>query len=67
MTGQEIKAEARRAGIYLWQIAKAAGISEPTLTRWLRDELTPEHERRLNEAIKQLEGDQHGRQVALRM
>ncbi len=54
MTGQQIRERAKAARIYLWQIAKAAGISEPTLTRWLREELTPERERRLTEAIKSL-------------
>ena len=54
MTGQQIKAKAKAEKIYLWQIAKAAGISEPTLTRWLRDELDPDKERRLLEAIRSL-------------
>ena len=54
MTGRQIKEQAKAAGIYLWQIAKAAGISEPTLTRWLRDELTLEREQRLMEAIKNI-------------
>lgn len=54
MTGQQIKDQAKAAKIYLWQIAKAAGISEPTLTRWLRDEITPEREQRLMEAINHI-------------
>ena len=52
MSGSEIKAEAKKQGVYLWQVAKAAGISEPTLTRWLRGDLTPEQEEMLLTAIR---------------
>ena len=52
MSGSEIKAEAKKQGVYLWQVAKAAGISEPTLTRWLRGDLTPEQEEMLLMAIR---------------
>lgn len=52
MSGSEIRAEAKKHGVYLWQVAKAAGISEPTLTRWLRGELTPEQKEMLLMAIR---------------
>lgn len=52
MSGSEIKAEAKKHGVYLWQVAKAAGISEPTLTRWLRGELTQEQKEMLLTAIR---------------
>ena len=52
MSGSEIKAEAKKCGVFLWQVARAAGISEPTLTRWLRGELSPEREQMLLRAIR---------------
>lgn len=46
---------ARVAGIPLWRVAAAIGISEPTLTRWLRFPLPAEKENRVIEAISRLE------------
>ena len=43
---QEIREYAAKNGIYLWEIALAMGISEPTMTRKLRTEL-PEHDREM--------------------
>ena len=45
---------ARIAGIPLWRIAMQAGISEPTLTRWLRVPLSEDRERRIVRAIEEL-------------
>ena len=36
---QEIREYAAKNGVYLWEIALAMGISEPTMTRKLRTEL----------------------------
>ena len=41
---QEIREYAAKNGVYLWEIALALGISEPTMTRKLRTEL-PDRER----------------------
>ena len=43
---QEIREYAAKNGVYLWEIALAMGISEPTMTRKLRMEL-PEHDREM--------------------
>ena len=43
---QEIREYAAKNGVYLWEIALAIGISEPTMTRKLRTEL-PENEREM--------------------
>lgn len=42
MANEDIKLEARGNGVPLWQIAEKLGISEPTITRRLRKELTAE-------------------------
>ena len=51
MENTEIRRMARVAGIPLWRVAAAIGISEPTLTRWLRFPLPAEKENRVIEAI----------------
>ena len=39
---QEFRRECKRYGIPLWKIAQKAGVSEQTLIRWLRVDLTDE-------------------------
>ncbi len=51
---QNVRDAARIAGIPLWRIAMQAGISEPTLTRWLRVPLSEDRERRIVRAIEEL-------------
>ena len=42
---QDIRDYAAKKGVYFWEIAMELGISEPTMTRWMRVEL-PEDKRR---------------------
>lgn len=52
---QTVRRAARAAGIPLWRVARAIGVSEPTLTRWLRVPLSEDKERRVMAAIAALE------------
>lgn len=52
---QTVRRAARTAGIPLWRVAAAIGVSEPTLTRWLRVPLAGDREQRIMEAIATLE------------
>lgn len=54
MANEKLKAEAKNAGVYQWQIAAHLGVSEPTLTRWLRLPLSEEKARRIKTAIEVL-------------
>lgn len=54
MENIQIRMAAREAHIPLWNIAQMVGISEPTLTRWLRVELSQEKKVRILQAIEQL-------------
>lgn len=54
MENIQIRKAAREAHIPLWKIAQMVGISEPTLTRWLRVELSQEKKVRILQAIEQL-------------
>ena len=54
MKNQEIRLAARGAGIPLWQLAEAIGVSEPTMTRKLRHELPEDEKVHIMEIIHQL-------------
>ena len=49
---QKIREEAKRKGVKCWQIAIHLGISEPTITRWLRIPLSTEREKTIMDAIE---------------
>lgn len=51
---REIRQAAKENSVYLWEIAKALGISEPTITRWLRSELSKEKESKILFTIRQI-------------
>ena len=52
-----IRLEARGAGVPLWRIAKELLISEPTLTRLLREPLSKEMETRIRKIIHRIEAN----------
>lgn len=52
---ENIRRAARIAGVTLWAIAVKLGVSEPTLTRWLRVQLSVEKEAKIRAAIAALE------------
>ena len=52
---ESVRKAARVAGIPLWRVATAIGVSEPTLTRWLRVPLPEDKEQRVMAAIAALE------------
>lgn len=55
MTNEALRREAKEAGIYLWQVAEELGISSPTLSIWLRHELSPERMEEAMAAIRKIE------------
>lgn len=54
MKNLDIRLQAKSHGLYLWQIAQYLGISEVTLCRWLRFDLTAERRSRIEDAISNL-------------
>lgn len=54
MQNENIRKAAKTAGVHLWEIAAKLGISEPTLTRWLRFPLPTEKESKVLDAIAEL-------------
>lgn len=55
MVNQEIKAEAVKAGIKLWQIAEAIGLSDSNFSRKLRHELPEDDKQRILSVIADLQ------------
>lgn len=57
MCNSDIRTAAKNAGVFLYQIAYAMGISEPTITRKLRFELSDEEKKPIFDAIEQIKND----------
>ena len=49
-----VRKAAKTAGVPLWKVAAALGISEATIVRWLRVDLSPEKEEQIMSAISSL-------------
>ena len=54
MQNLDLRKSAKAAGIPLWRIADAIGVSEPTMTRKLRRELPEKEKRKILDIISAL-------------
>ncbi len=54
MSNADVRTAAKNAGVFLYQIAAAMGISEPTMTRKLRFELSDNEKKPIFEAIERI-------------
>ncbi len=54
MANQDIRIYARERGVKLWQVAQVKGISEPTMTRLLRYELSEKDKTEFKRIINEL-------------
>ncbi len=54
MYNSDVRTAAKNAGVFLYQIAAAMGISEPTMTRKLRFELSEQEKKPIFEAIERI-------------
>lgn len=54
MTNQKIRETAKEKGVALWQVADKINISEPTMTRKLRHELSKDETERILSIISEL-------------
>ncbi len=43
-------------GIPMWKVAEVIGISESTMTRWMRTPLSAEHHKKIMDAVSKIEG-----------
>lgn len=51
---QDIKAAAKEAGVYLWQVAEAYGLADSTFSRMLRRNLPGDKKMEILELINEL-------------
>ncbi len=54
MANQDIRSYAKQKGVKLWQVANVKGISEPTMTRLLRQELSESDKAEIKRIIDEL-------------
>ena len=60
---QDLRLYARSKGVRLYEVAEALGISEPTMTRWLRKELDDSKRAEMIAVIDRV-ADKHAVQIA---
>lgn len=56
----DVRECAKKAGVYLWEIAAAIGISEPTFNRRMRVEMSENEKKQVKDVISRLEAEQNG-------
>lgn len=54
MENLEIRSKLREKNVFQWQVAKSMGISEMTLVRKLREELTEEEQKNILAIIEEI-------------
>ena len=54
MNNSDVRTAAKSAGVFLYEVAVAMGISEPTMTRKLRFELSDNEKKPIFEAIERI-------------
>ena len=57
---QDIRDYAAKKGVYFWEIAMQLGISEPTMTRWMRVELPEDKRREIGQIIDKITDSKPG-------
>ena len=51
MRNQDIRVQAKESGVFLYEVAEKIGVSEPTLTRMLRKDLSADRKAAITVAI----------------
>ncbi|WP_288705544.1 hypothetical protein [uncultured Ruminococcus sp.] len=54
MRNQDLRTYAKEKGVCLWQVAQALGISEPTMTRRMRRELSQQDKQAMRDIVDAL-------------
>lgn len=57
MSNLDIRSEAKKKGVFLYEIAYRLGISEPTMVRWLRYELPADKKSKILQIISELSAE----------
>lgn len=64
MENLDIRNQAKAAGVFLWEIARYFNISEPTITRKMRTEMSETEKRQFLQAIETIKIEKAKRQLA---
>ncbi len=56
----DVREQAKKAGVYLWQIAAAIGVSEPTFNRRMRVEMPENEKERVKQVINHIAAETNG-------
>lgn len=56
----DVRECAKKAGVYLWEIAAAIGVSEPTFNRRMRVEMPDNEKEQVKKVISRLEAELNG-------
>jgi transposase-like protein len=56
MENKQMRSFLKMKGIPFWKIAETIGVSEPTMTRWMRKPLSAEHHKKIMDAVSKIEG-----------
>lgn len=54
MQNLETRSLAKENRVFLWQVAEHIGVSEPTITRWMRLPLPADKRKRIESAIREI-------------
>ena len=57
MANENLKKDLKDAGITFWALADELGVSEPTITRWMRHELKDETKKAVEAVIRKHKED----------
>ena len=66
LNNQDIRDLMREYGFRQYEVADKIGINVATLVRWLQLPLTPDHRIRVLKAIKELQEEEHKKQLAVK-
>lgn len=64
MYNLDVRTAAKNSGVFLYQVATVLGISEPTMTRKLRYELSEREKKPIFEAIEKIKERNKAEQVS---
>lgn len=64
MYNLDVRTAAKNSGVFLYQVAAALGISEPTMTRKLRCELSEQEKKPIFDAIEKIKANNTVEQVS---
>lgn len=64
MYNSDVRTAAKNSGVFLYQVAAMLGISEPTMTRKLRFELSEQEKKSIFEAIEKIKANNTVEQVS---